>query len=288
VALANQSATPDAVFETALTAALSQDHPRAQPLTPASLPQMSLEKSLAFYKDRFADASDFTFVFVGSFDLATMKPLVERYLASLPATRRTEAARDVGIHPPEGVVKKQVTSGIAPRSQVSIVFSGPFQNDEMHRVAARTMGETLAGNLQRTLREDLGGTYGVGVVTNFQKYPTPEYRITINFACDPARTESLIASAFRVIDDFKRTGPGIQQVADARIALLRDLETNGSRNDYLLNRIVFKYENGEDLNEAVNMRPFYDQLTAPLLRDAAREYLNTNRYVQVTLMPGAK
>jgi zinc protease len=158
----------------------------------------------------------------------------------------------------------------------------------MHRVAARTMGETLAGNLQRTLREDLGGTYGVGVVTNFQKYPTPEYRITINFACDPARTESLIASAFRVIDDFKRTGPGIQQVADARIALLRDLETNGSRNDYLLNRIVFKYENGEDLNEAVNMRPFYDQLTAPLLRDAAREYLNTNRYVQVTLMPGAK
>jgi zinc protease len=288
VALANQSATPDAVFETALTAALSQDHPRAQPLTPASLPQMSLEKSLAFYKDRFADASDFTFVFVGSFDLATMKPLVERYLASLPATRRTEAARDVGIHPPEGVVKKQVTSGIAPRSQVSIVFSGPFQNDEMHRVAARTMGETLAGNLQRTLREDLGGTYGVGVVTNFQNYPTPEYRITINFACDPARTESLIASAFRVIDDFKRTGPGIQQVADARIALLRDLETNGSRNDYLLNRIVFKYENGEDLNEAVNMRPFYDQLTAPLLRDAAREYLNTNRYVQVTLMPGAK
>ena len=52
---------------------------------------MNLDKSLAFYKDRFADASDFTFVFVGSFDLATMKPLVERYLASLPALHRNES-----------------------------------------------------------------------------------------------------------------------------------------------------------------------------------------------------
>jgi len=288
VALANQLAMPETVFETAVAAAVSQNHLRTQPLTPASLAQMSLDKSLAFYKDRFADASDFTFVFVGSFDLATMKPLVERYLASLPATGRKEAARDVGIHPPPGVVRTQVTSGIAPRSQVSIVFSGPFQNDELHRLVARTMGQTLAGNLQRTLREDLGGTYGVGVEATFAKYPTAEYQLTINFACDPARTESLIASAFRVIDEFKQTGPSDRQAADARVALLRDLETNSGRNEYLLNRIVFKYANGEDLNEAVNMRPFYDQLTAPLLRDAAREYLVTNRYVQVTLMPEAK
>ena len=113
VTLANQSAMPDTVFDEALDAALSQNHLRAQPLTPARLDQMNLDKSLAFYKDRFADASDFTFVFVGSFDLATMKPLVERYLGSLPALRRNEAAKDVGMHPPAGVVEKQVKSGIA-------------------------------------------------------------------------------------------------------------------------------------------------------------------------------
>ena len=63
---------------------------------------MSLEKSIAFSRDRFADASDFTFVFVGSFNLPTMKPLVERYLGSLPALKRKEAGRDVGIRPPTG------------------------------------------------------------------------------------------------------------------------------------------------------------------------------------------
>jgi zinc protease len=181
-----------------------------------------------------------------------------------------------------------VTSGIAPRSQVSIVFSGAFQNDEMHRLVARTMGETLAGNLQRTLREDLGGTYGVGVTTNFTRNPSAEYRVKIEFSCDPARMETLITNAFRVIDEFKRIGPGEQQVADARLALVRDFETNSGRNDYLLNRIMGKYESGEPLDEVVNMRQFYDQLTVPAIRDAARAYLDTNRYVQVTLVPETK
>ena len=82
---------------------------------------MNLDKSLAFYKDRFADASDFVFVFVGNFDVGTMKPLVERYIASLQSMRRTETPRDVGMHPPAGVVDNVVRSGIEPRSQVSMV-----------------------------------------------------------------------------------------------------------------------------------------------------------------------
>ena len=285
VTLANREATPDTVFDEALDAAVSQNHFRAQPLTVARVDQMNLDTSLAFYRDRFADVSDFTFVFVGSFDLATLRPLVERYLASLPALYRNETATDVGMEPPAGVVEREVRSGIEPRSRVSIVFSGAFENDESHRVVARAMAESLAGNLQRTLREDLGGTYGVTVRPAFTKRPTEAYRLTINFACDPARTESLVRAAFQVIDRFKRNGPSEGQIADVRAALMRDFETNSQQNAYLLSRIIFKYEYDEDVADIFNMRPFYDQLSAPVLRDAARAYLNTDRYVKVTLRP---
>ena len=176
-------------------------------MSPALVAQMNLDKSLAFYKDRFADASDFTFVLVGSFDLPTIKPLVERYLGSLPALHRKEAGRDVGIRPPAGVVEKVVTKGSTPKSQVGVVFSGPFQNNQRNRVILRAMANTLGGNLQRVLREDLGGTYGVSVVPEFTKRPTEEYRLTITFACDPARTQDLVKALFAVIDDFKTTGP---------------------------------------------------------------------------------
>ena len=285
VTLANREATPDTVFDEALGAALSQNHLRAQPLTPARLNQMNLDASLDFYRDRFADASDFTFVFVGSFDLATLKPLVERYLASLPALYRNETPKDIGMDFPDGVVEREVRSGIEPRSQVSIVFSGAFENDELNRVIVGAMAESLAGNLQRRLREDLGGTYGVSVGPTFTQRPTEEYRLTINFSSDPARTESLVRAAFQVIDQFKRNGPTAGQVRDGRAALMRDFETNSRQNAYLLNRIAYKYEHDEDVSDIFNMRPFYDQLTAPVLRDAARAYLDTERYVEVTLLP---
>src|SRR5260370_4655697 len=101
------------------------------------------------------------------------------------------------MHPPAGVVERQVRRGIEPKSQVSIVFTGPFQNDETHRVVVRAMSETLSGNLHSTLREGLGGAYSVTVEPRFTKPPSDEYRLTISFSCDPVRTESLVQTTLR-------------------------------------------------------------------------------------------
>ena len=96
---------------------------------------------------------------------------------------------------------------------------------------------------------------------------------------------SAVDAAFRVIDRFKAFGPTPSQVADARAGLGRDFETNSQRNGYLADRLLFKYEHHEDVADVFNMRTFYDRLTAPMLRDAARMYLNLDRYVEVTLLP---
>src|SRR4029077_3106930 len=109
--LANQQASPDVVFEQTIDATLSGNNPRRRPETPTSVDQWNLEKSLAFYKTRFADASNFTFVFVGSFTPEAIKPLVETYIASLPATRTHQSWRDLGVTPPSGVIEKTVEKG---------------------------------------------------------------------------------------------------------------------------------------------------------------------------------
>lgn len=283
--LANQEAEPETVFDRTLAAALTSDHPRARPLTPAMVDQMSLERSLAFYRDRFADASDFTFVFVGSFDLATMRPLVERYLASLPALGRRETPRDVGIRTPATVVRREVRKGVEPKSQASIVFSGEFENTEANRLLISTMAASLSGNLHRTLREDEGGTYGVSVDPTFGFRPIQEYRVAISFGCDPARVDALVAEAWRVIAEFKDAGPSRGQMADGRLAADRDLETNLQQNPYWLNRLTQAYSRNEDPATAVDPRRFYDTLTATAVRDAARRYLDERRFVEVILRP---
>ena len=286
--LENRSARPEVAFSDALVAALTQNHPRARPLTAASISQMSLDRSMAFYKSRFADASDFTFVFVGSFQVDAIKPLVERYLASLPSLHRVEAAVDRGVRPPEGVVEREVVKGLDPRSQVAIVFSGPFQNDPAHRLLVKTMGQMLAGNLQQTLREDLGGTYGVSVESQFEKFPTAQYQISVSFACDPARVNDLTAAAWKEIRAFAEQGPSAGQLAGARNALERELEVGFQENSDLLDELMTAVENREDIAEVFNLRPLWDRLTTTGLRDAAREYLNPRRYVQVTLRPEGK
>jgi zinc protease len=283
--LANRQAMPDVAFGDAVESAVTQNHLRARPLSAEVLPQLNLQKSLAFYKDRFADASDFTFVFVGNIDLNTFKPLVERYLGSLPAANRRETARDVGIRPPTTIVERQLSKGLDPRSQVSVVFTGSFDNTQTNRIIVRAMAEALEGSLQRTLREDLGGTYGVSARPQFSELPSNEYRVTISFACDPTRMDALVTSLFRVVDQFRELGPSRSQTVDVRAALIRDLETNSRDNAYLLNQLTYKYQYGEDPAEAFNLEKSYDEITPAALQKAAQAYLDTKRYVKVTLIP---
>jgi zinc protease len=147
------------------------------------------------------------------------------------------------------------------------------------------MGNALGGSLQRVLREDLGGTYGVSVVPEFTKQPTEEYRLTITFACDPERTDALVKALFGVVNDYRTNGPASSQVADVQAALRRDLETSSRQNGYVLNQLAFAYQYNEPIPDPSTLRGLYDQLSPSLLRDAARTYLDTNRYVKVLLFP---
>src|SRR5262249_26332480 len=151
----------------------------------------------------FADASDFMFVFVGSFDLPAIKPLVEKYLASLPATHRKETWKDVGVKNPASVVEKRVEKGSEPKSLVAIAFTGPFEFDQEHRVSVRAMSEILQTRLLDTIREELGGTYSITANAGYEKFPSPKYSITIQFGCAPERTEDLIKRVFQEIEKLK-------------------------------------------------------------------------------------
>ena len=103
---------------------LSSHHPRSRPATPALLRELDLGEAVRAYRDRFADAGDFTFAIVGTVDTTTLRPLVERWLGALPATGRTEAWRDVGIRPPPGVVEREVRRGVEPKAETQLVFHG--------------------------------------------------------------------------------------------------------------------------------------------------------------------
>ncbi|HUR34817.1 MAG TPA: insulinase family protein [Vicinamibacterales bacterium] len=288
--LANQTASPDVVFEQTLEATLSRNSPRRQPETPATVAQWNLEKALAFYKARYADASNFTFVFVGSFTAERIRPLVETYIASLPATRAHETWRDLGIVPPRGIVTRTVEKGIAPKSEVSIVFSGPFEYDDSNVLALRTVMLLLQGRLSDAIRQELGGTYSITATPEMVKVPRPEYRVRIDWTCDPARVDSLVQRVFEEIAFVRSTLLTPDQVGRVRDVLLRDLDRSSQDNGYVLNQVARRYEDGDAAHVAAALQQPAQiaALTGYALQLAAMKYLDPSNYVKVTLMPESK
>ena len=286
-ALENRDRNPAAAFSDAYVRIMTQDHPRERPPTVALLDETDLYKSLEFYKDRFADAGDYTFIFVGNVDPITMKPLVERYLGGLPSTGREETWRDLGIRAPEGVIEETVHKGIEPRSQTRIAFTGPFDYAaQAERTGIRAMAMTLEARLSDRIREDLAGSYSVNVSAGYGWRPEETYTLTISFGSDPERVEELVDAVFDGIEDLKNAPPTEVEVSNTREALLRSFETSFQQNRTVLNQLVFDYQRGMEPGASTRSYPAsIEAVTPESIQEAARKYFNMENRVRVTLMP---
>jgi zinc protease len=246
---------------------------------------MDLDESMAFYRDRFANASDFTFVFVGSFDLPTLRPLVERYLGALPSTGRKETWRDVEPSLVRGVVERRVAKGIEPQSETSIYFSGPFEYTQPRRVVIRALAMVLQTRLRESLREDLGGTYSVGVGAGYTKIPREEYTLNIGFGSSPERADALYARVIEEIEALRKAPPSDQVVNDVKEVLLREHETSVRENGFFAREVTVRYQLGEDLDELNRLPEYYRALTPAAIQQAAQQYFDLDNRVRVTLVP---
>ena len=287
--LGNMGATPNAVFSDTINATMSQGHPRVRSLsqTLEDLQQADLDGIYSFYQDRFADASDFTFYFVGAFEPDGIRPLVEQYLGALPNLGRVENWRDVGIDPPPGVIEKIVRKGLEPQSRTRILFRGDaeYSLDESNAMSA--LSGILRIRLRELLREDMGGTYGVGVSGSLTYQPDEEYRFQVSFSSDPERADELAAVVFEEIERLRAEGPSAENVAKVRETQRRSKETNLEQNRYWLGQLSSFELRGRDFRDI----PSYELIeswTAEQVQQAAIRYLRTDQYAKFVLLPEQK
>ncbi len=285
--LANREANPNVAFSDTIRATMTQGHPRvSQPFTRERLAELDLDRAFAFYQDRFADASDFTFYFVGAFELEGIRPLVEQYLGALPNLGREETWRDLGVDPPSGVIEKAVYKGMEPQSQTQIVFAGEGAYSPEESIALGALASILEIRLRELLREDLGGTYGAGVGSSLSYRPDEEYSVTINFGSAPERAEELAEVVFEEIARIRTEGPDAETVDKVRESQRRAKETNLRENGYWLGWMEGMDEQGRDLRTI----PSYDLIdgwTAQQVQEAANRYLREDQYAKFVLYPEA-
>ena len=286
--LANRENDPNSVFGDTVSAVLSNNNSRRTGPSLEKLNQINLDRAFEIYKERFADASDFVFTFVGSFTLEGIKPLLLQYLGGLPASNRKEKAVDLGIKIPAGVIAKTVYKGQDAKATVRLVFSGDFTYNKENNKRIDALAEVLNIKLIERLREDEGGVYGVSANASQTKFPQNRYSLSISFGCAPENVEKLIASTLDEINKIKTNGAlavDIQKfVAEETRTTETDLKTNG----FWLGNIIDSYQNEEDPKDILTYTDSLKKITPEHLKAAANLYLSGKNYIRLVLMPEKK
>jgi zinc protease len=281
----NRRLSPETTFFEDLTAFQTQNHLRRQPTTPESVQKIDVDKALAFYKDRFADASGFTFVFVGNIDVERTKPLVETYLGSLPSKGRKETWRDVKVTWPDGALTKTITKGSEPKSSVSLTFHGTEKWSRDTENDMRMLGEVLGMRLRELLREDMGGVYGVRSSGGISRRPRPEYTFTISFGCAPENVDKLVKAALDEIKAIQEKGVPDDYIAKVKELRRRSHETSLKDNAFWGRELERAYTYGDDPKLILDIGPMIEKVSSDRVRAAAKRYLSNKQYVLGVLRP---
>ncbi len=283
--LKNKSLNPSSVYRDSIRAILTQRHPRFQPVSLKTLEQVKLQAAERFYRERFANAGDFTFIFVGSFDPHKIRPLIEKYIGGLPGKKTKEHWKNVDYTPPSGKVERTIYRGMEPKSSTTIVLTGNFDWNLKNLLTARFLADILEIKLRERLREEKSGTYSVGVWNQIFHYPNQRYEFYIAFSCDPERVDELTTETFVQIDSLRRFGTTEKYLQKVREMYLKDYEEGIKRNGFWLGRIGFALFNEVPLEHVLKLPEIYRSIDLKSLQQMAKKLLNSNRYIRIVLLP---
>ncbi|WP_051197423.1 M16 family metallopeptidase [Flavobacterium soli] len=282
----NLSSQPNVFFQMEFYGFLMKDNPRFFGMFPDDKAWETTDYELAYnkYKERFANAGDFEFFFVGNVDDKAIEEFSAKYLASLPANDKKEKAVDLGYRMLKGEHKKIVNKGTDPKSSVTIMFYGDAEYSAKEALAMQALGEVLTIKLIEELRENESGVYGVSARGSMNKIPNGSYSFNIGFPCGPENAEKLTASALRELQKIIDNGPVEGDVVKFKEAELLDYKKDIKENRTWLSNFSKAYTNGTSAEDILKFEEKVNAITAKDIQAVAKKYLTKDKVVGI-LMP---
>ncbi|MES2748569.1 MAG: insulinase family protein [Bacteroidota bacterium] len=285
----NMVSQPTFYFQQEFYTHLNKENPRFNGLVPNAKTWAETDYNLAYtkYKERFANAGDFEFFFVGNVDDKVMEEYATKYLASLPSSDKKEKAVDLGYRMLKGDIKKIVNKGTDPKSTVTIMFYGEAPYTQEEAGSLRALGEVLTIKLIEQLRENESGVYGISARGSMNKVPYSSYSFTIGFPCGPDNAEKLTASALNELKKIIDNGPEEKDVTKFKEAELLEYKKQIKENRYWMSNFTRSYTNGISASEILDTESKIKSVTAKQIQDVAKKYLSKDKVIGI-LMPETK
>lgn len=253
--------------------------------TVEQLKQVRLDELYKIYCERFADASDFKFILVGSFSTDSIIPLVTKYFGNLPTINRYETWKDNSAKFVDGVKEVTVYKGTDPQGMIGIIFSEEMEWNPKTVLEMTMLKEILSIKLIEVIREKLSGVYSPQVILRQEHYPKPTFQLIVLFGCSPKSADKLTKAVLTEIGKFRKKGPTEIDLQKAKETLIRTRETDLEKNDFWLSKIESVYYDKSDPALILNFKNRVEAVTTGDLKSQAAKYLKGDHYLRVKLLP---
>ena len=283
--LANQEVNPDFIFSQELMKTIYGDSPRRQQISTENLKKVEFDKLAATHSKLYSNAKDFTFYFIGNMSPEELQPLVEKYIGSLPVAKKvTNSFTDDGVRCVRGGVVNDFRQAME-QPKVSVLFY--YLGDEAYNLKNSLVMEFFSSALDnrylKSIREEKGGTYGVGVRGALDARPTEEYSLLIQFDTNEQMADELSAIVVAEIEKIAAEGPLAEDMSKTREFLVKDYTKQIKNNSYWTNAINEYYKHNVDVVNGYEAA--VESVTSEDVQALAKKILEDGNLIKVVMRP---
>ncbi|HOS15419.1 MAG TPA: insulinase family protein [Bacteroidales bacterium] len=283
------SGNPMYVFLDTLIKTSSQNDPRKIAIPDeAFLNNATYKQSIDVYKDRFSNAGNLVFTFVGNINKEEMLPLIEKYIGSLPVIDKKDIFKNVYYGFPDETKDLNIYVGMEDKSTMGIIFSEEYEWNLKNNLCLDIFQEILDIRLVEIIREKMGGTYSPSLQFSYEKYPETSYTAFVMINCEPKKVKKISKTVFDIFNKLLAKGFTKEELQKATEQIKKSLQVNFEKNAYWRNYIDEQYFNGDPLNEYKDYLKLLDEITPEELLKTIKPLFKTEHYVSVYQYPEKK
>lgn len=282
----NRKDNPFAYFSDTLSKIVYNNNPWVSGIpNPSDYDKISLDKTVEIYKDIFGNAYGLHFTLVGNIDVNKLKPLLELYIASIPARPKENKFTDEGLRPVKGILETTINKGAARQSVVQVVFKGGASYSREEELKIQMLSEVLNIKIVEQLREEMSGIYGGGSSAYIAPRPYNNYTFVIQFPCGPENVEKLSKALFQILDTLQHNGCEKKDLDKVKETLKKKNEDAIKENEYWLGGLSSAWINNTDANWIIDYTRKVDDITIEDIKASALKYLDFKNYIKAVLNP---
>ena len=271
--LANVESDPNTTFRDSLMSVLYDNHPLVKRMKAEDYDKIDYARALKSYTERFKDANNFVFTFVGNIDPETFEPLIAQYLGALKSKKNDETwTKRVPTLTEKSVACHYTKTMENPIATCYIIYNGDMANTRKNQMAMQALGDVMNIVYTEKIREDEGGTYGVGVNGSLSLRPTETFMFLIGFQTNKEMYDKLMGIAKAELQNVADNGPRPEDLKKVKEFLIKKHSEDLENNRYWMNSIQTHERDG--YNPMQNYEDLVNGITSDDVANMAKTVLN--------------